>query len=114
MNFRSKEGGTRVKGHSRSIFRAAKTENPVPRRSSVFLCSETTRKRLPRRLLRQKMVTENRYFQLPRRLKYRYISFKILLWIILTAKMSSFLLITWVIMYVKSADGFLCSLRTKN
>ena len=54
VSFRSKERGTRVKGHSRSIFRAAKTENPVPRRSSVFLCSETTRKRLPRRLLRQK------------------------------------------------------------
>ena len=54
VSFRSKERGTRVKGHSRCIFRAAKTENPVPRRSSVFLCSETTRKRLPRRLLRQK------------------------------------------------------------
>ena len=57
------------------------------------------------------MVTENRYFQLPRRLKYRYISFKILLWIILTAKMSSFLLITWVIMYVKSPGGFLRSYK---
>ena len=28
------------------IFGAAKTENPVPRRSSVFLSSETTQKRL--------------------------------------------------------------------
>ena len=68
----------------------------------------------PRWVPLKKMVTENRYFQLPRRLKYRYISFKILLWIILTANMSSFLLIPWVIMYVKSPDGFLCSLRTKN
>ena len=57
------------------------------------------------------MVTENRYFQLARRLKYRYISFKILLWIILTAKMSSFLLIPWVIMYVKSPGGFLRSYK---
>ena len=35
---------------SRSIFRPAKTENPVPRRSSFFFCSETTLKRLLRRL----------------------------------------------------------------
>ena len=33
-----------------SILPTAKTENLVPRRSSVFLCSETTRKRLVRRL----------------------------------------------------------------
>ena len=38
VRFQSKERG------------AAKAENPVPRRSSVFLCSETTRKRLLRRL----------------------------------------------------------------
>ena len=76
MRFRSKERGTRVKDDSRSIFCAAKTENPVPCRSSVFLCSETTRKRLPRRIVRRKMVTENRYFQLPRHLKYRYVFFK--------------------------------------
>ena len=30
--------------------RLQKTENPVPRRSSVFLCSETARKRLLHRL----------------------------------------------------------------
>ena len=35
---------------SRPIFRPAKTENPVPRRSSFFFCSETTLKRLLRRL----------------------------------------------------------------
>ena len=55
VQFRSKERGTTVKdrvkkGGSRSILRAAKTENPVPRRSLVFLCSQTTRKRLLRRL----------------------------------------------------------------
>ena len=44
VRFRSKERRTRVKD------RAAKTENPVPRLSSVFLCFETTRKRLLRRL----------------------------------------------------------------
>ena len=33
-------------GEGLSIFRAAKTENPVLRRSSVFFCSETTGKRL--------------------------------------------------------------------
>ena len=38
VRFQSKERG------------AAKAENPVPRRSSVFLCSETIRKRLLRRL----------------------------------------------------------------
>ena len=35
---------------SRPIFRPAKTENPVPRRSSFFFCSETTLKRFLRRL----------------------------------------------------------------
>ena len=35
---------------SRPIFRLAKTENPVPRRSSFSFCSETTLKRLLRRL----------------------------------------------------------------
>ena len=35
---------------SRPIFRPAKTENPVPRRSSFFFCSETSLKRLLRRL----------------------------------------------------------------
>jgi len=33
-----------------STFRAAKTDNPVPRRSSFSFCSETTLKRLLRRL----------------------------------------------------------------
>ena len=64
--FGSKERGSRVKDRAKngaskrsspsfifwllSIFPTAKTENLVPRRSSVFLCSETTRKRLVRRL----------------------------------------------------------------
>ena len=34
---------------SRPIFRLAKTENPVPRRSWFFFCSETSLKRLLRR-----------------------------------------------------------------
>ena len=50
---RSEEQGTlsqRPLFGSRSIFRKANTENPVPRRSLVSLCSETTRKHLPRGL----------------------------------------------------------------
>ena len=60
VRFRSKEQVTRVKDRakngaskragrevsSRSIFRAAKTENPVACRSSVFLCFETRRETL--------------------------------------------------------------------
>ena len=38
---------------SRSIFRAAKTKDPVPCCFSVFLCSETKRRRLPRKLINQ-------------------------------------------------------------
>ena len=41
---------------ARSIFRAAQTENPVTRPSSVSLCSETTRKRLLRRLARLRLL----------------------------------------------------------
>ena len=53
VRIRSEEQGTlsqRPLFGSRSIFRAANTENPVPRRSAVSLCSETTRKHLPHRL----------------------------------------------------------------
>ena len=46
---------------SRSIFRAAKTENPIPRRSSVFRYSETTRKRLLRRLARHHWSAINHF-----------------------------------------------------
>ena len=50
---RSEEQGTlsqRPLFGSRSISRKANTEDPVPRRSLVSLCSETTREHLPRRL----------------------------------------------------------------
>ena len=53
VRIRSEEQGTlsqRPLFGSRSIFREANTENPVPRRSVVSLCSETTRKHLPHRL----------------------------------------------------------------
>ena len=53
VRIRSEEQGTlsqRPLFGSRSIFRAANTENPVPRRSAVSFCSETTRKHLPHRL----------------------------------------------------------------
>ena len=70
FRFRCKELGTRVKDRakngaskragrgcekrkesSRSIFCAAKTENSVSRLSSIFLCSETVRKRLLRKVI---------------------------------------------------------------
>ena len=49
LRFRSKEQGTRVKD-TFHFSRGQNKKNPVPRRSSVFLCSQTTRKRLLRRL----------------------------------------------------------------
>ena len=53
VRIRSEEQGTlsqRPFFGCRSIFRVPNTENPVPRRSFVSLCSETTRKHLPHRL----------------------------------------------------------------
>ena len=54
MRFRRKERGTRVKDREKNgaskIYRAVKTESPLPQPFSVFLCSETKRKRLLRRL----------------------------------------------------------------
>lgn len=49
LRFRSKEQGMRVKD-TFHFSRGQVKKNPVPRRSSVFLCSETIRKRLLRRL----------------------------------------------------------------
>ena len=49
-NYCIKKQGTDKERESKTTRKMGQTENPVPLRSSVFLCSETTRKRLLRRL----------------------------------------------------------------